>query len=83
MLWVNKDLDAEQVPVLSSNAVSATVRLPGREILLLPIYVQGNDAEALLETYLTSERMICKARRAGGHVVDVIIAGGFNRHDCL
>ncbi|PNH26458.1 hypothetical protein VD0002_g5596 [Verticillium dahliae] len=30
--------------------VAATVPLPGREILLMSVYVQGHDAEALLET---------------------------------
>ncbi|RBQ84877.1 hypothetical protein VDGD_04845 [Verticillium dahliae] len=83
MLWVNKDLDAEQVRIPSPDVVAATVRLPGRDILLMSVYVQGRDAEALLETCQTLDRVIREARGTGGQVVEVIIAGDFNQHDCL
>lgn len=48
MLWVRKDLEAEQVAVESSELTAAVLRLPDRAVLVVSVYVPGNDAEALL-----------------------------------
>jgi hypothetical protein len=83
MLWVNKDLDAEQIPTPSPDVVAARLRLSGRDILLVSVYVQCYDAEVLLEICQMIDRTICEARSTGGQIVDVIVAGDFNRHDQL
>jgi hypothetical protein len=51
MLWVRKDGEAEQVPVESPDLTAAVVRLPERLIFIASVYVEGEDAQALRDTY--------------------------------
>ena len=50
MLWIRKDIEAEQVPVQSSDLTAAVIRLPDRFILMASVYVEGNNPEALVST---------------------------------
>src|SRR6202008_986542 len=50
MLWVRKEIEAEQIPVQSSDLTAAVLRLPGRSILAVSVYVEGQDEEALLDS---------------------------------
>jgi hypothetical protein len=50
MLWVRKDIEAEQIPVQSSDLTAAVLRLPGRSMLAVSVYVEGQDEEALLDS---------------------------------
>jgi hypothetical protein len=50
MLWVRKDMEAEQVPVQSADLTAAVLHLPDRSILVVSVYVEGNNRAALLDT---------------------------------
>jgi hypothetical protein len=83
MLWVRKDVEAEQVPIESPDLTAAVIRLPGRLIFMASVYVEGGDAEALCDTCSSLRKAITKVRRDTGAVVEVAIVGDFNRHDQL
>ena len=50
MLWINKDIEAEQVAIQSAEMTAATIWLPERLVLVVSVYVPGQDAEALRDT---------------------------------
>ena len=83
MLWVNKDIDAEQVRVNSPDMTAAIIRLPERQVLMVSVYIPRLDAQALHETCTHLRRAIHEARRNAETVVEVVFAGDFNRHDQL
>src|SRR3954447_1702715 len=83
MLWVNKDVEAEQVPVDSPDITAAIVRFPDRVVLVASVYVPGGDAGALKDTCENIHKVVAKARRGTGARCDVVILGDFNRHDQL
>lgn len=83
MLWVNKDVEAEQVPIESPDLTAAVIRLPERLIFMASVYVEGEDAQALRDTCNHLRKAITKVRRTTGTVVEVMIVGDFNRHDQL
>jgi hypothetical protein len=49
MLWIRKDIEAEQVPVQSSDITAAVLRLPDRSVLAVSVYVEGQNEQALLQ----------------------------------
>ncbi|KAF5973804.1 reverse transcriptase, partial [Fusarium bulbicola] len=81
MLWVNREVEAEQVPIESPDVTAAVLRLPDRLVFTASAYVPGVDAEALQDICSKLGRAITEVRRRSGRVVDVVIAGDFNRHD--
>ncbi|KAI3277363.1 transcriptional regulator family: Zinc finger, CCHC-type [Penicillium roqueforti] len=83
MLWVNKDIEAEQVAIESPDLTAAVVRLPERMIFMASVYVEGGDASALDDACDHLRKAILKVRRDTGAVVDIMIMGDFNRHDQL
>jgi len=83
MLWVNKEVEAEQVRIESPDITAAVVRLPDRLILVTSVYVPGGDPQALRVTCGNLRKAVRDVRRDGGAVVEVVIAGDFNRHDQL
>ena len=83
MLWVNKDVEAEQVPIESPDMTAAIVRLPDRLVLAVSVYVPGGDVQALRDTCINLRKTITDVRWESGRAVDVVIAGDFNRHDQL
>jgi exonuclease III len=83
MLWVNKDVEAEQVPIDSPDITAAIIRLPGRRVLVASVYVPGGDAQALRDVCIHLSKATMDTRRNAGTVVEVVIAGDFNRHDQL
>src|SRR4051794_27591769 len=74
MLWIRKDLEAEQVAVASSGLTAAVLRLPDRAVLAVSVYVPCNDAEALLRTVELFRRMINDVRRKIGTRTDVVLS---------
>jgi Endonuclease-reverse transcriptase len=82
MLWIRKDITAEQVPVDSSDITAALLSLPGREVLLFSVYIICQDTEALGKAvnYIRQATQSVQQRRG---LVEVILAGDFNRHDTL
>ena len=83
MLWVNKDVEAEQIPIESPDMTAAILRLPGRQVLVVSVYVPYADAQALRDSCNNLRKAVRDARQNSGSVVDVIITGDFNRHDQL
>ncbi|RYC77732.1 hypothetical protein BFJ63_vAg19394, partial [Fusarium oxysporum f. sp. narcissi] len=81
MLWVNKDVEAEQVPVESPDVTAAVIRLPDRLVFTASVYVPGGDAQALQDICTKLRKAIREVRRGSGRAVDIILAGDFNRHD--
>jgi hypothetical protein len=49
MLWIQRDIEAEQVPVYSADLTAAKLRLPDRSVLVVSVYVEWNNTEALLD----------------------------------
>ncbi|OAQ60394.1 reverse transcriptase [Purpureocillium lilacinum] len=83
MLWVRNDLEADQVTIESPDMTAALIRLPDRQVLVFSVYVEGRNDQALTTTCDNLRRVINDTRRDAGTVVDVVIAGDFNRHDHL
>ena len=83
ILWINKDVEAEQVAVPSPDITAAIIRLPERSILVASVYVPGLDAQALQDTCDSLRKIIQEVRRKANTVVELMIAGDFNRHDQL
>ena len=83
MLWIRKDIEAEQVPVPSADLTAVVLRLPDRSVLVVSVYVEGNDTEALRDTLCKLHQLIQETRNRIGTRTDVIVAGDFNRHDQL
>jgi ribonuclease HI len=83
MLWVNKGVEAEQVPIESPDMTAAVLRLPERLVLVVSVYVPGGDAQALQDTCDTLRQVIADTRRDAGRAVEVMVVGDFNRHDQL
>jgi hypothetical protein len=83
MLWIRKDIEAEQVPVQSADLTAALLRLPDRTVLVVSVYVEGNNPQALRDMLYKANQLIRKTRNRGGTRTDVILAGDFNRHDQL
>ncbi|KAM4061805.1 endonuclease-reverse transcriptase domain-containing protein [Hirsutella rhossiliensis] len=83
MLWIRKDIDSEQVPIPSSDLTAAVLHLPDRDVLVMSVYVQGKDEEALILTTTELGGLITRFRNGTGKRTDVVLAGDFNRHDLL
>jgi endonuclease/exonuclease/phosphatase family metal-dependent hydrolase len=83
MLWVRSDIEAEQVPIPSADLTAAVLRLPERDILMVSVYVEGKNTEALTFTVRVLHGLIQRFRNGTGTRTDVVLAGDFNRHDLL
>jgi hypothetical protein len=83
MLWINKDVEVEQVSIESPDLTAAVIRLPERLIFMASVYVEGGDAHALRDACNHLRKAITKVRRDRDTVVEVMIVGDFNRHDQL
>ena len=81
MLWIRKDIEAEQVPVQSADLTAAVLRLPDRLVLVVSVYVKGKDTEALQDTTGKLHQLIQETQNKIGTRTDIILAGDFNRHD--
>ncbi|KDN61464.1 hypothetical protein CSUB01_11710 [Colletotrichum sublineola] len=83
MLWINKEVEAEQVPIPSPDMTGAILRLPDRRVLVVSVYVPAQEPEMLRQACSLLRQAISGARRGTGEVVDVVLTGDFNRHDQL
>jgi hypothetical protein len=83
MLWVNRDVEAEQVPIGSPDMTAAILRLPDRRVSVVSVYVPKQDPQALGSVCNDLRKIITDTRRHAGTTVDVVIAGDFNWHDQL
>lgn len=83
MLWVRRDIEAEQIPVPSADLTAAVLRLAERDVMVVSVYVEGRDEEALASATGQLHGLIQKFRNGTGRRTDVVLAGDFNRHDLL
>ena len=83
MLWTRKYIEAEQVPVQSSDLTAAVRKLPDRLVLMVSVYVEGQNEKALAEATNKLDQLIRETRNRVGTRVDVLLAGDFSRHDQL
>lgn len=67
----------------SSDLIVIVLRLPDRAILMVLVYMPGDDAEALLETIRLFRRTINDVRNKIRTQTDIVLVGDFNRHDYL
>ena len=81
MLWVSREVEAEQVTIESPDVTAAVIRLQDRLVFTASVYVPGGDAQALQDTCGKLGRAITEVRQRSGKTVDVVITGDFNRHD--
>ena len=47
MIWVNKEVEAEQVLIRSPDITAAAIRLPNWLVSVASVYVPGGDPQAL------------------------------------
>ncbi|KZL68744.1 reverse transcriptase, partial [Colletotrichum incanum] len=83
MLWVNKEVEAEQILVESPDVTAAVVRLEERLVVVASVYVPGGESHALRSICDKLRQIVLDTRQRADRVVDVVIAGDFNRHDQL
>ncbi|OWT42388.1 endonuclease/exonuclease/phosphatase [Pochonia chlamydosporia 170] len=83
MLWVRKDIEAEQIAIPSADLTAAVLHLQDRDVLAVSVYVHGKDEEALVSAVREPNGLICRFRAGTGNRTDVLVVGDFNRHDLL
>ncbi|KAI7758835.1 hypothetical protein LZL87_013818 [Fusarium oxysporum] len=83
MLWIRRDLEAEQVPIPSPDLTAAIVRFPERDVLVVSVYIEGRNEQALEAAMGQLHTAIAEFRNGSGRRTDVILVGDFNRHDTL
>jgi exonuclease III len=83
MLWIRKDIDAEQIPIESADLTGVFLRLPDRDVTMVSVYVEGRHAEALEAAIKHIDDVIMQHRGSRGRRTDAILVGDFNRHDEL
>ena len=82
-MWIRTDIEAEQVLVQSTDLTAVVLRLPNRSILVVSVYVEGDNKEELWDMTSKVHQLIQETRNRIGTRVDVILAGDFDRHDQL
>ena len=85
MMWVRKDIKAEQLAVDSPDVTAVVADFKGKKIALLSVYIpkKSNTADRELKDALGLIQLtIRRARRERG-VEEIVVAGDFNRHSEL
>jgi len=83
MLWIHKDVEAEQVPVNSYDLTAAVLYLQEYTVLIVSIYIPCNDKQTLITAMHLINKLINDARRKAPKELQVLLLGDFNRHDQL
>jgi hypothetical protein len=83
MLWINKEIEVEQVLIESLDLMAAVIRLPKWLIFIASVYVEGGNALALDNICNHLLNAITKVQWDTGTVVEILIIGDFNQHDQL
>jgi hypothetical protein len=83
ILWINKDIEAEQMAIPSPDITAAIIRLPEQSILVVSVYIPGLDAQVLQDIYNSLRKIIQEIRRKANTVVELMIVGDFNRYNQL
>ena len=83
MMWIRKDIEAEQIPIQSADITAALLRLPGQTILVAAVYVPPDDSDALRQILDLLRRVIEEIHLRTGDPTRAVLVGDFNRHDQL
>ena len=75
MLWVRSDIEAEQIPVASSDLTAAILQLPDRAVLVVSVYVEGNNERHWIYYNEQLHNLIVDFRSGRGTRTDLIIRG--------
>ncbi|KJZ68546.1 hypothetical protein HIM_12063 [Hirsutella minnesotensis 3608] len=70
-------------PIRSMLWIRTVLQLADREVMVVSVYVEGKNDEALISAMGKLSDVIDRFRDGTGRRTDVILAGGFNRHDLL
>lgn len=73
MLWIRKDIDAEQIPMDSADLTGVFLRLPDRDVIMVSVYVEGRHAEALETAIKHIDDVIMQHRGSRGRRTDAIL----------
>ena len=76
-------LEAERIPIASSDLTAALLTLKNLTILIISAYVAGADEEALRTLTHEIRHAIRETRQKMSTQVEVMLLGDFNRHDQL
>jgi hypothetical protein len=76
-------MEVEQIPVPSADLTAAQIRLLGRAVLVVSVYIEGGSDEALEAAMRELDRLIRRFRDGTGTRIDIVLAGDFNRYDQL
>ena len=82
MIWTRADLEVEQVKIESSDITAVTMRLPQCIVLLMSVYVQGSDPDALELAIQIIKQAISEVKQRNMST-EIIVASDFNRHNIL
>lgn len=66
MMWVRRDIELEQIPVQSADLTAVVLQLPDRSVLVVSVYIEGNNVEALLDTVSKLHQLIQETRNKIG-----------------
>ena len=83
MLWIRKDLEAQQIAVESADITVAVLHLLDQLILIGSIYIPLVDPRALQHTLQLLQQLIEITRCQISTRMDIVMAGDFNQHDQL
>ena len=62
MLWIRNDIEAEQIAIQSSDLIAAVLHLPERKILIILIYISGQELEVLTRSIQLLDQAIQQTR---------------------
>ena len=81
MMWINKELNAEQVSTGSPDLTAAVIRLEYQLVLVVSVYIEGQDDASLRDTCITLRSLINDAKRYKGLLVEVVLIKDFNYYN--
>ena len=66
ILWIRKDIEHEQMPILSSDLTAVILHLAERYVLVVSVYIEPGGTEELEKSLKLLDNMIKKAREKIG-----------------
>ncbi|KAF4962820.1 hypothetical protein FSARC_9103 [Fusarium sarcochroum] len=83
VLWIRGVLEAQQMAFPSQDLAGAIVRFPERDVLVVSVYVEGRNEQALDVAMRQLHVAIVHFRNGFRTRTDVILKGDFDHHDML
>lgn len=83
MLWIYKNVEAQQVLINFYNLMAAVLYLQEYTVLIVSIYILCNNKQTLIITMHLIDKLINDARRKVLKKLQVLLLSNFNCHDQL